>query len=320
MPKKCDVCGTEIPEDYGNLLCLSCYNKQSAEIEQKKADEKADRDKRMQGAPKELKEAQRASMSDLKPTDRSVPQDYKKNPELEDKPQWEANIVQFAKTGQLLYKPTRTMYEFIKTWCMRIVMEHPQYPKFIWKPTIVDVGCGFGCGSNIMSQEADFVWGLDKNAKSVKFAQEAFTRQKNGVYYNSQVTFDQWDIIKDTRAHMVFDVVVAIEIIEHVSDHDTFLKNIITFAKKKKGTYDVASGPTQFFISTPNRNNRHIREGGPYNKAHVKEWTSGEYLKVLKEYFENVEFFNSAGVPIPPEEYETTTHTPLLARTSLPKI
>ena len=319
--KNCQVCNAEIPEDYGNLLCMSCYKKQSAEIAQKKLDEEADRNKRMQDAPKELKEAYKASMGDIEPIkDRSVPQGYKENPELDDKPQWEANIVQFAKTGQLLYKPTRAMYEFIKTYCMRQAMEHPQYPKFVWKPTIVDIGCGFGCGSNIMSQEADFVWGIDKNAKSVQFAQEAFTRQKNGVYYNSQVMFDQWDIIKDTRAHMVFDIVVAIEIIEHVDDYATFLKNVITFAKQKNNVYNVASGPTQFFISTPNRNNKNIREAGPYNKAHVREWTSGEYLKILKDYFEKIEFFSSAGVPIPLEEYETTTHTPLLAQVSLPKI
>lgn len=314
--KLCDVCKTEIPESYGNLLCMECYNKQSAEIEQKKRDEKADRDKRVSDTPEHLKEAQRASMSDLKPTDRSVPPEYIENPEQPDKPQWEANIVQFAKSGQLLYKPTRTMYEFIKTWCMRSVMEHPQYPKFIWKPTIVDVGCGCGAGSNILSQEADFVWGIDKNLKSIQFAQEAFSRQKNGVYYNSQVTFDQWDIIKDNRAHMVFDVVVAIEIFEHIEDYATFLKQIIKFAKQKKGVYNVASGPTQFFISTPNRNNQHISDDKPKNKYHVRENTLEEFVAVLSKYFEKIEILDSLGRPVGDKK----DHTPILAKVSLPKI
>ena len=308
--KNCQVCNAEIPEDYGNLLCIPCYNKQSAEIEQRKADEQADRDKVVP------KEAKNASMSDLEPTDRSVPKDYIENPEMDDKPQWEANIVQFAKSGQLLWKQTRTMYEFIKNWCMRQAMEHPQYPKFNWKPTIVDVGCGCGAGSNLMSQEADFVWGIDKNFKSVKFAQEAFSRQKNGVYYNSQVTFDQWDIIKDTRAHMVFDVVVAIEIFEHIEDYATFLKQICTFAKQKNGTYDVASGPTQFFISTPNRNNKHISDTKPKNKYHVRENTQEEFVAVLGQYFEKIEILDSLGRPVG----DKNNHTPILAKCSLPKI
>lgn len=319
--KQCQVCLKEIPDNYGNLLCMDCYNKQSKEIEEKKvaeAEEKAkvDRDTILQS-----KEAKNASMDDLEPIKGGVRDpNYKANPEMPDKPQWEANIVQFAKSGQLLWKQTRTMYTFVKDYLMRKVMEHPQYPKFIWKPTVVDVGCGCGCGSNILSQEADFVWGIDKNEKSVKFAQEAFARQKNGVYYNSQVSFDRIDMVNDEREFMVFDFVVAIEIIEHIDDYDKFLKNIIRFAKKKNETYNVASGPTEFFISTPNRNNDHIRKGGPYNKYHVREWTSGEFLAILKEKFERVEFFNSAGVPIPPEEYETTTHTCLLAKCSLPKI
>ena len=65
MPKRCQVCNDKIPEDYCNLLCMSCYTKQSEEQEQRKADEKADRDKVLHNAPKELKEAQKASMSDL---------------------------------------------------------------------------------------------------------------------------------------------------------------------------------------------------------------------------------------------------------------
>jgi len=314
--KICQVCLKAIPDDYQNLLCMSCYNKQSKEQEQKKADEKADRDK-MKLSPKDLKEAKHASLSNLEPVkDRSTPQEYTENPEMGDKPQWEANIVQFAKSGQLLWKQTRTMYEFIKNYMIRRVMEHPQYPKFVWKPTIVDVGCGCGAGANILSQEADFVWGIDKNEKSIQFAQEAFTRHKNGIYYSSQLSFDQLDILKDTRQFMMFDIVVAIEIIEHINDYNTFLKQIVKFAKQRKGTYNVASGATEFFISTPNRNNKHISDVRPKNKYHCREWTQEELMSVLSKYFEKIEIFNSLGQPVG----DKNDHTPILAKASLPKI
>ena len=312
--KICQVCLRTIPEDYGNLLCMDCYTKQSKEIEQKKTDEKADRDKRAQANPKDLKEAKHTSLEDVKPVEGTP--DYIENPEMEDKPQWEANIVQFSKSGHLLWKSTRTMYEFIKNYLMRRVMEHPQYPKFVWKPTIVDVGCGCGCGTNILSQEADFVWGIDKNLKSIQFATEAFTRHKNGIYYSSQVSFDHLDIIKDTRAFMTFDFVVAIEIIEHIADYRTFLKQIIKFAKQRKGTYNVVSGATEFFVSTPNRNNKHISDVRPRNKYHVREMTQEEFVKALSEYFENIEILDSLGRPVG----DKTDHTPILAKCSLPKI
>ena len=239
---------------------------------------------------------------------------YTENPEMEDKPQWEANIVQFDKTGVLLWHPTRSIYEFIKNDVMSYTLNHPQYPKFIWRPKVVDVGCGAGVGSNILSQEADFVWGIDKNAKSVKFAQEAFTRVRNGIYYSSQVSFDIYDIMAETRATMKFDEIVCVEIIEHISDTHTFLTNLIKKFNKTKNE------PSQYYISTPNRNHPQIQKDRPKNIYHVKEFSSGELVVMLSNYFTNIELFTAAGIPIPKEEYETTTHTPLLAKCTGVKI
>ena len=203
--KTCEVCGKEIPEEYQNLLCDEHY----AAVENKPT----------------------SPVSDSGITN----PDYKENPQMEDKEQWMANISQFKASGVLLWKDTRWMYTYIKDYCLARVQRHPQYPKFIWKPKIVDVGCGSGIGSNVLSQEADFVWGIDKNSTSVKFAKEAFERVKNGIYYSSQLTYDNIDIMEDNRETMKFDVVVAIEIIEHISDHKGFLERIIKkFDKDRK--------------------------------------------------------------------------------------
>ena len=214
------------------------------------------------------------------------------------------------------------MYEFIKTYCLDRVTSHPQAgdpkkPKFIWKPKIVDVGCGMGVGSNVMSQEADFVWGIDKNDGSIKFAQQAFSRIKNGIYYSSQVTFDQIDILKDTREFEKFDIVVAIEIIEHIHNTHLFLKTIIEkFTKREKNREYMTKDPTEFFISTPNRNNKHIQNEGPKSTYHVREWTQEEFVNLLSEYFHKIEILNAKGEPVG----EKTDHTPILAHCSLPKI
>jgi len=122
----------------------------------------------------------------------------------------------------------------------------------------------------VMSQEADFVWGIDKNEQSVKFAKEAFTRVKNGIYYNAQVSFDQFDVISETRETMKFDLVATVETIEHISDHKKFLEQIIRFDKKDN------NNPTEYFISTPNRNNNapargYLRAWGINGEAFLKD-------------------------------------------------
>lgn len=286
MAKICERCKKEIPEDFVNLLCLECYKSQAGQ------------------AP-----------AVQNPSNGITDPNYQENEEREDKEQWQANILQFSKTGILLWHPTKNMYEFIKKLCLDGILAHPQYPKYIWKPKIVDVGCGMGVGTNILSEEADFVWGIDKNEGSIKFAQQAFSRVKNGIYYSSQATFDQIDIMTDTREFLRFDVVVAIEIIEHIADFRKFLETLIRKFDKRK-----PEAPTTYFISTPNRNNKHIQKDRPKNPYHVREWTSGEFYDVLSGYFQKVELFNTMVEPIPKEEYRTTIHTPLLAKVSIPKI
>lgn len=315
--KQCEVCKTPIPPDFQNLLCSNCYQEleKRQELEKKLKEEEAK--KEAETKPQTLPTVEVAPPAQPNAFGITNP-NYTENPEMEDKEQWATNVMQFESTGKLIWHPTRDMYEFIKTYCLNKVTQHPQYPKFIWKPKIVDVGCGCGVGSNILSQEAEYVWGIDKNKRSVDFAKEAFTRVKNGIYYSSQVDFAHIDIMNETRELMKFDVVVAIEVIEHIYDTNKFIKTLIEhFAKRDKHGSINENDQTEFFFSTPNRNNKHIAKDKPFNKYHVREWTSQEFYNLLSKYFMKVELFNSKGGPIPLEEYNTTVHTPLLAKCKL---
>jgi 2-polyprenyl-3-methyl-5-hydroxy-6-metoxy-1,4-benzoquinol methylase len=302
----CEVCGKEIPLDFVNPLCWECYDKLE------KAAGKANE-------PVSNHEDDFAKVDTVNPTETKngiTEPTYIENPQAEDKEQWEANVALFKRQGKMLWGPTRSIYNFIRDYNLNKITQHPQYPKFIWKPKIVDVGSGCGVGSNVLSQEADFVWGIDKNVNSVRFAKECFTRVKNQIYYSSQVTFDVIDIMTDTRQFAYFDQVVAIEIIEHIDDYKEFLKALTRFDKKDKKGNVVTQDPTEYWISTPNRNNAGISNNRPKNKYHVREWTSFEMYDILSEYFTNIVMHNSNGIEIPRDEYKTTNHTPILFRCS----
>ena len=327
--KICELCQKEIPEDFVNNLCWECYQKQeitktktetlgAAVVTEEPASNKVDGFAEVDTVSTDGSTSPSSSLT----TKNGITDPYYiENPQAEDKEQWKANVVMFERNGVMLWKPTRQMYTAIKEYCLNGITAHPQYPKFIWKPKIVDVGCGCGVGSNVLSQEADFVWGIDKNAKSVQFAKECFERVKNQIYYSAQVSFDNLDIMEDTRDFAQFDLVVAIEIIEHVDDYRGFLSTLITkFSRRDKaGIFDRVN-PTEFFISSPNRNNKSITKNTPRNKYHVREWTSSEYFNVLSEYFEHVVLHNTLLMEIPKEEYETTNHTPILVKAWGPKI
>jgi len=321
MPKQCNRCDKKIPDEYQNLLCDQCYQVVAEENAKAKAEADAELARNPEAAtnlsnaaktdpitsPEPSNLAPRSSL-DASSGDFGIKQPgYTENPEKDDKDQVLANLAQFIyshdeakhRPGKLLWYPTRNMYNYVRNYCLSKVQQHPQYPKYIWKPKIVDVGCGSGVGTNVLSQEADFVWGIDKNAWSIEFAKEAFTREKNGIYYSSQETFDVIDIMTENRELMKFDVVVAIEIIEHIYDTHKFLNQIIHhFTKRDKAGRPLTHQGTEFFISTPNRNSHKIKKDKPENTYHVREWSSQEFHELLSRYFGIVNLLNNKGEPV----------------------
>lgn len=231
--------------------------------------------------------------------------DYTEHPERDykDENQWLRNVDMYRRTKtEVLYPTTRKMYEYIRDSVIDIVKAHPQYPKFIWKPKIIDVGCGGGIGTNILSQEADFAWGIDIAEPSVRFAQLMFTRHKNNVYYNPQLTFEVVDIRNDTREIMAFDMVVCIEVIEHIADYNVVLNFIKKLCKKDKaGNYLEPPNSTICYISTPNRRQLVAHSGKsqkrPANRRHVREWNPEELYGILTKHFKYVLLRDPDGVP-----------------------
>jgi 2-polyprenyl-3-methyl-5-hydroxy-6-metoxy-1,4-benzoquinol methylase len=226
---------------------------------------------------------------------------YRENPQAPEIDQVLRNLGLFMKSGHTIYPTQRSMYTFIKDWCRNErILKHPQYPKYIWKPKIADVGCGTGIGSNILSQEADFVWGIDKAEKSINFAREMFERQKNNIYYTPQISFDVIDILDQPRTMMEFDVVVSIEVIEHVEDYQGVLEFYKRLCKKdKSGKYlEPGNGATTVFISTPNRNCSKLDTEHPKNRYHVREWRVGEFYDMLIKNFKYVTILDHTGKPV----------------------
>lgn len=226
---------------------------------------------------------------------------------IENAPVADADVVarlyeRFRRTGWVMPEAQVRMYHAIKKTLPLRVREHPEYPKFVWALKVIDVGCGCGIGSNILSQGADFVWGVDKDEQAIRFARQMFARVKNEVYWSPQVSFDVIDVTAEPRELMKFDVVVSIEVIEHLVNH----RPLLAFLKR------VGKPSAVYFISTPNRDawKGTGRAKRPRNPYHIREWNAREFRALLSEEFARVELFNRDLVPVSDE----TSETPILAR------
>lgn len=145
--------------------------------------------------------------------------------------------------------------------------------------SVIDVGCGMGIGTNLLGHEALGAWGVDINQDNVDIASALFDSRKT--------KFHQMDITAPMeRPFATFDLIVCIEVIEHVKDYEA------VFAGLKK-FYDPARRSV-FFISSPNRNSDRLGKEKPNNVHHVREWTAGEFYEILTKQFRTVVMYSAS--------------------------
>lgn len=223
----------------------------------------------------------------------------------------------FKGTGLIMPESQRKMYKSLTKLFIEEVKSYRGFPKIIHKPMVADIGCGCGIGSNILSQEAQFVWGIDNNKESVEYAKQMFSRLPNNIYYTPQLTFDVIDVLSEPRGLMEFDYVVCIELIEHLPrekavDLLKFLNRLVK--KDKKGNYLENEMRTKIFISTPNRNNENIQDLTPKNEHHCYEPTASEAYEFFTKHYRAVTVYNAE---MKPQELNTK-ETPLVYKLEYP--
>ncbi len=223
----------------------------------------------------------------------------------------------FKGTGSAMPPSQRNIYKNITNFFVEDVKNFRGYPKQIHRPSVVDVGCGLGVGSNILSQEAQFVWGIDSNKESIAFAQQLFERVQNNIYYCPQVSFDVVDAMDEPRDLQEFDYVVCVEVIEHIPREaaEGLLKFLNRFVKKdKQGRIIEDGGRTKIFLSTPNRNAPNIQKDTPKNEHHCYEATAGEMYGFLIQHYKYVTILDENMVP----QEVNTEATPLTYKLEIP--
>jgi ubiquinone biosynthesis O-methyltransferase len=145
---------------------------------------------------------------------------------------------------------------------------------------VLDAGCGAGYGAAELAQEATAVLGVDISQHAIAFAREH--------YRAGNLRFEQASCLEIPAEKASFDLVVAFEIIEHVSDWRAFLGEVRR----------VLTPGGQFLVSTPNKVYYAEARGelGP-NPFHVHEFEYEELRRELQAVFPKVALYleNHAG-------------------------
>jgi 2-polyprenyl-3-methyl-5-hydroxy-6-metoxy-1,4-benzoquinol methylase len=138
---------------------------------------------------------------------------------------------------------------------------------------VLDVACGEGYGSALISDVARSVRGVDISDDAVQHATNLYA-------YRNNLEFSQGSATALHFADASFDVVVSFETIEHLSEQAEMLAEIRR----------VLRDDGVLVISSPNRP-VYSEESGEHNEFHVKELDFFEFNALLKAQFPVTQYY-----------------------------
>ena len=138
-------------------------------------------------------------------------------------------------------------------------------------PFILDVACGSGYGTEILSEVCDEIIAIDNNIEILDYLNEKFSDSPNVkiVQHNLETKSLNQNVITKSP-----ELIVSFETLEHLDNPE---KNIKEF-------YDILSDNGYLILSVPNENFESVDElGNP--KAHFHKTLLAK--EIIEEYLEN---------------------------------
>jgi len=136
---------------------------------------------------------------------------------------------------------------------------------------VLDAGCGTGYGSAELAQSAAAVTGVDISADAIEYA--------SASYPIPGLRFLKSSCIAMPVPAESFDLLVAFEVIEHITDYRAFL-NECARVLTREGLFIVSSPNKRYYAQT--------RAATGPNPFHEHEFEAEEFVRELEKVFGNV--------------------------------
>jgi len=157
----------------------------------------------------------------------------------------------------VLYLMHRKSYEEAATLCVR--------------KDVLDWGCNVGYGMEILLSTASSVSGLDLSPAALETARKRVGKAARDIQL--------YDGTRCNFADSAFDVVTSFQVLEHISDYETYFREILRVLRP---------GGVVIF-ATPNAALRLVPGMKPWNEFHVHEFTAIELQEFLSKWFAAVD-------------------------------
>lgn len=137
---------------------------------------------------------------------------------------------------------------------------------------VLDIACGEGYGTDLLSTKAKHIYGVDISSESVEHAKKK--------YLKNNMEFRQGSTSEIPMENNSVDCVISFETIEHHDEHEQMMKEIKRVLKPDG----------LLIISSPDKENYNKTLPEP-NKFHVKELEFFEFKQLIQGHFQYSKFF-----------------------------
>lgn len=138
---------------------------------------------------------------------------------------------------------------------------------------VLDIGCGGGHGSNLLSKKFKKIYGVDISSDAIEYAKKNWQEDNIDFILGSGTNLPFPDNF--------FDISVAYEVFEHIENWQDFLVELKRVTKLGNIVY----------ISTPNKDVYSPGTKTPINPYHFFEMTVNEFKYSINKFFTITKFF-----------------------------
>ena len=163
----------------------------------------------------------------------------------------------------------RVAFAELDPWYQEHIARYTYSKNFELGHSVLDIACGNGVGSDLISKQGRKVLGVDQDLNTIQLNEKTFR-------YNSNLTFKVGNAEKLDLEIESFSSVISFETIEHLAVPENFLKEISRILRPDG----------LFLLSTPNALVTKPVNGIPKNPFHIKEYTPDELIDLVSRHFE----------------------------------